>query len=326
MQRLLVSLAASVCLVALLSAAPAHAAFVTFVSEAGDNGNDCLTIATPCRQIGGAGGALSKMEPGGIVHVAPGEYGAFELLIPAEIIVDGGHASIIDTSVGAVNAGIAGGAGIVIAVAAGEVVRLRGFILDAGHGVAIGNVGGILHLEDCTFVSSGGGYGIIYQPSAASELYVKDSHLSRYSGETGGGGILVKPVGSGRAKVVLDNVTIHDNTVGVLVDGRSTTGTNAVTIRDSTISGSASFGLATYESGSGTSSVTIEGSNISNNTASFGVGMSGAGATARLLNSAVIGNARGLLAASSSSIISHGGNVIAGNTINGAFTATVPPQ
>ena len=263
MKSSIVALGASACLVTLLGATtPAHAAFVTFVSEAGDSGNDCLSIATPCRQIGGAGGALSKMEPGGIVHVAPGEYGAFELIIPAEIIVDGGHASIINTSVGTINAGIAGGAGIVIAVTAGEVVRLRGFILDAGHGVAIGNVGGILHLEDCTFVSSGGGYGIIYQPSAASELYVKDSHFSRYTGSTGGAGILVNPIGSGSAKVTLDNVSVEDTIGGILIDGRSTTGTNNVTIRNSTVSGTGSWGIFALDSAGGSTNVMIEGSNL----------------------------------------------------------------
>ena len=325
MQRLIVSLGASACLVALLGAVPARAAFVTFVSEAGDSGNDCLTIATPCRQIGGAGGALEKTTAGGIVHVAPGEYGSFELVIPAEIIVDGGQASIINSSVTAALTGIAGEGGIAIAVTAGEVVRLRGFILDAGHGVAIGNVGGILHLEDCTFVSSSDRYGIIYQPSAASELYVKDSHFSRYTDSTGGGGILIKPVGSGSAKVVLDNVSVDDNTGGVHVDGRTTSGALDVTVRNSVMSGSTAFGLRADESGAGTTNVMLESSTSSNN-GTNGVIAVGANAIIRMRNSTSTGNAAGLVVSGGGQIISPGGNVVAGNTTNGSFTGSFAQQ
>jgi hypothetical protein len=69
----------------------------------------------------------------------------------------------------------------------------------------------------------------------------------------------------------------------------------------------------------------FEGSNSSNN-GSFGIGASGSNATVRVKNSTVISNANGLVAAASSKIISQGGNTVAGNTTNGAFTQTLPLQ
>lgn len=97
MQRLIVSLAASACLVALLGTPePAHAAFVTFVSGSGDDVNDCTSLATPCRQIGGNDGALSKTTEGGIVHVLPGDYGSFGVTESVDIIADSGQVSIYD--------------------------------------------------------------------------------------------------------------------------------------------------------------------------------------------------------------------------------------
>jgi hypothetical protein len=332
MQRLLVSLAATACLVALLgAAAPAHAAFATFVSADGNDANTCLSPATACREIGGATGALSKTDSGGVVHVLPGEYDAFA--IPANlsvgIIAEGGLASVLDGSVPIPGGGVA--SILINNTNSQNVVRIRGLEIES-FGTPIAVVGNetTLHVERCVLVplSGAGLYGIDFQPggSLLTHLFVSDTIISRQVGTRTATGIRIRPTSSAGVTAVLDNVRIGDLGTGILIDSRFTTGSNAVTIRNSTISGSASFGLATYESGSGTSTVTIEGSNISNNTASFGVGMSGAGATARLLNSAVIGNARGLLAASSSSIISNGGNVIAGNTINGAFTSTVPPQ
>jgi hypothetical protein len=79
MQRLMFSLAAGACLVALFSAAaPAHAGFVTFVSGNGADGVGCgVTPAGACREIFGATGALAQTDEGGIIHVLPGEYIAF---------------------------------------------------------------------------------------------------------------------------------------------------------------------------------------------------------------------------------------------------------
>jgi hypothetical protein len=48
--------------------------------------------------------------------------------------------------------------------------------------------------------------------------------------------------------------------------------------------------------------------------------------TERVRNSTVTGNATGLIATNTAKLISHGGNIVAGNTVNGAFTQTVGQQ
>ena len=206
MKRMIVSLAASACLVALLGAAgPARAQnFVTFVSDSGSDSNNCESIAQACRQLVGANGAISKTPSGGVIHVLPGEYVAFPVEGKSlDIIADGGQASIVNNVAGPIE-NITGNAGIVIVVGAGDVVRVRGFIVNADHGIAISSAGGIVHLEESTFIGVSNRYGIIYSPTAASELYVKDSTVARENDATGGGGILIKPRGlrqrQGRAR------------------------------------------------------------------------------------------------------------------------------
>jgi hypothetical protein len=204
-------------------------------------------------------------------------------------------------------------------------VRIRGFILNAEHGIAIGATGGIVHVEDSTFIGVANRYGIIYQPSAASELYVTDSTVARENGATGGGGILIKPVGSASARVVLDNLSIADNSVGLRIDGTATTSAIGVTLRNSTIAGSSGAGLIAVDSGSGGTNVLIDAVNIDHN-GNPGVSANGSNAIVRIRNSTVTRNATGLSTVSGGKIISFGGNVVTSNSSNGAFTQTVAPQ
>jgi len=321
MQKLVVSLAASACFVALFGATPARAGFVTFVSGNGADGVGCgVTPASACREIFGATGALAQTDEGGIIHVLPGEYIAFPIDKGVDIVADAGQASIYSTVAG-------GGGGIVVdgSVSGNRVVRIRGFLINSAHGIVI-NGSGVVHIEDCTLMGVEGRYGIVYAPTGAGELYVSDTTVSRPTVPAQGGGILIRPTGSGSAKAVLDSVNVEDNaTEGVRIDGRFTTGSNSLTIRNSTIAGGSGFGAAVYDSGNGVSTMTIDGSTIADN-ATFGVVASGSNATARLVNSVVSGNARGLIATTSGSIISQGGNMVAGNTVNGAFTQTLPLQ
>jgi hypothetical protein len=58
-------------------------------------------------------------------------------------------------------------------------------------------------------------------------------------------------------------------------------------------------------------------------TASFAVG---GNAIIRMRNSTSTGNTTGVIVSGGGQLISHGGNVIAGNTTNGSFTGTVAQQ
>jgi hypothetical protein len=50
--------------------APAHAQFAVFISGDGNDANNCLTLATPCRSLAAAQIAVAS---GGVIHVLPGE-------------------------------------------------------------------------------------------------------------------------------------------------------------------------------------------------------------------------------------------------------------
>jgi hypothetical protein len=190
MQRLISSLAVCVSLVALLgAAAPAHAGFATFVSANGSDGVGCgVTPASACRQIFGAGGALAQTDEGGIIHVLLGEYIAFVVDKGIDIVADAGQASIFSTVA-------FGDGGIVVGVSGNQVVRIRGFLISAAHGIVVNN-SGVVHIEDCTLLGAESRYGIVYSPTGAGELYVSGTMLARPAvPATGGGGILIKPVG-----------------------------------------------------------------------------------------------------------------------------------
>jgi hypothetical protein len=209
-------------------------------------------------------------------------------------------------------------------VSGSQAVRIRGFHISAANGILINGSGGVVHIEDSTILPAGTKTGIVYASTGASELYVSDTTISG-SGSANAGGILIKPTGSGSAKAVLDNVNIEDNGSGILIDGRTTTGSNTVTIRNSTVAGSAAYGVFAVDSSGGATNVMIEGSSSANNVTQ-GVFASGSNATVRMRDSTVTGNALGIGVNSGGKIISHGGNVVAGNTAQGAFTSTLPQQ
>jgi hypothetical protein len=312
------SLAASAFLVALLgAAAPAHAGFVTYASGNGADGVGCgVTPTSACREIFGATGALAQTDEGGIIHVIPGEYIAFPVEKGVDIVADAGQASIYSTVAG-------GGGGIVVDVSGEKVVRIRGFLINSAHGIVI-NGSGVVHIEDSTLMGVEDRYGIVYAPTGAGELYVSGTRLTRPTVPAQGGGALIRPTGSGSAKVVLDNISVEDNAAGILIDGSATTGNNDVTVRNSTIVGSATFGLKAIESGVGQTNVMIEGSSSANN-AGAGILATGSNVTVRMRNSTVTRNERGLFFGGGANVVSHGGNVIVGNYVaDGAFSSTVP--
>ncbi len=320
------SLAALACLLPLLGASgPARAAPATFVSGAGSNSNDCRTPESPCREIGGTNAALSKTDPGGTIHVAIGSYRAFTVPdISVNIIADVGLASIGNDSVP-----IPGGgrAAIVANVGSSAVIRIRGFVIDNGAGsiAAVGD--GSLHVEDCVLVPGGGGRGVAFRPNGRSELYVSDTIISRPADAISGAGlgIEITPAGEGTGSMVLDNVRVEGNLTGLRVDGRATTGTISVVVRNSLIFGSAANGLVAFDGGDGATTVEVEGSTLSDN-AARGLVASGVNVTVRMRDSTVTGNKDGLAVALGAQIISQGGNVVAGNSSNGTFTSSLPQQ
>lgn len=325
MKRAVSPLVLSACFLALLgAAAPAHAASTTFVSQAdGNDANACTSPAAPCATLNGAYG---KTVAGGVIHVLPGEYPSLEITQSVEIIAESGQASITSSATGGANTL----GRFYVNTGAADDVRIRGFTLRAGTSGFVGPVAGIsfvgagaLYVEDCTLVDAGN-EAILFIPTGAGELYVSNSVVSDDIGSDGGG-ILIKPTGSGSAEAVLDNVRVEDNANGILVDGRATTGANEVTIRNTTVAGSTNYGLNAIDSGGGATNVMIEGATFSNN-GTQGVISNGNNTTVRMRNSTVTGNARGIIFSNSGKLISGGGNLVTGNTVNGTFSSSVAQQ
>ena len=307
-----------------LAAAPAKALnLVSYVSEfTGNNGNSCDSPTAPCL---GIAGALLKTEPGGEIKCLD-NHGDFAITIDKPITIDCAASNRIY--------GFSGQVAVTVnlseATHPNGVVRLRnlsingflgnGAISSGTDGIRVIGGGGEVQIENCTILGFAQ-QGIDFTPTSSVDLVVRNTVISNNVG----GGILLKPTGAADAKMALDDVSVDGNPTGITIDGRSTTGSIKTTVRDSSTTGNTSFGLFAVDSGGGATDVTVEESTSANN-GSFGIGANGANATVRVRNSAVTGNANGLVAAASSSLISHGGNLVAGNTTNGAFTTTIPPQ
>jgi len=324
MKRSIVSLAASAGLFALLgTAGPASAGLAAYVSGTGTDTGDCASQASPCRQISYA---LTQTDAFGTVHVLAGTYDFFTISSAGVNVIAEGTAVVL------YGGGNSPEAAIAITSSAGAAVLLKGLTVN----VVVGSAGSVLVnsnsrviIEDCIIRYGTGGPGIDFQVAGASalpELTVKDTTIMLADASIAGpSGIRIRPSGSISVDALLDHVTIRTNTSGITIDGNATTGSNAVTIRNSVISGNSSYGVKANDNGGGPTNVLVEESTISNN-ASTGIVATGPNATIRLGNSTVTGNARGLAVASSGKIISQGGNVVRGNTVNGTFTSTEAQQ
>ena len=165
--------------------APAQAqAPRTWVSGVGDDANPCSRTA-PCKTFAGA---ISKTAAGGEISVLdPGGYGAVTITKAISLINDySGEAGILAS----------GTTGITVNAGASDIIILRGLVIDGGPPATPGLngirflAGGALHVEKClikNFAASAAnaGNGILFAPTAASELYVSNTTIIN-SGPTSG--------------------------------------------------------------------------------------------------------------------------------------------
>ena len=292
-------------LIVLIGLAPVYAqSAATFASGNGDDNDDCLTPATACRQISAA---LTKTLAGGTIQVLPGTYLGVDVTQSVNIVAEG-EASIIDDGAIRVSTGF------------GDDVRVSGFLVDGEiRGISFDGLG-TLHIEDCTLLPPVARAAVEFEPtSGASQLYMTDTTLSR-------GGVLIRPTGSASVKAVFD--LTHMEQASLAVEGTLTTGSISVALKNSSVAGSSV--AVRDESGSGAATTVMIEESLITDSVDYGVVSNGANSTVRMRNSTVrqtiIGRGRGIWAVNGGKLISHGGNVIVDNQINGTFTATVPQQ
>ena len=278
----------------------------TWVSGVGDDVNPCSRTA-PCKTFAGA---ISKTAAGGEINVLdPGGFGG--VTITKSITIDGSP-FIAGVLVSGTNA-------IVVNAGANDVVTLRNLNIN-GVNTGLNGVrflgGKALYIDNCRIYGFNGnpGRGIDFAPTSAgaAQLVVSNSEIRENLTLTTGGGIVVTPAAGASARVVLDNVRIERNNTGVLANA------NATVVARSTFSvGNRVDGF----SATGASSALF----LDNCTSSFNGGagvVATGGGVARIANCNITANTTGI----SGTTVFTGTNNNAGNTGDGAPSASVPQQ
>lgn len=299
MRKLSFALAAVAFLI--LTAGPTSAAFTrTYVSNSGDDANDC-SLATPCRFFSGA---LPKTNIGGeIVALSDGEYGSILITKSVTLMAAPGvHAALgrnVNEDVVTVN------------IRAGGTVVLRNLyisrIASGGVGILVKS-GATLHVEGCTVARFTGNSGLgISILSGTAKTYIKDSFI-----RDNGTGIFAG------GRVLIDNTRIENNNSTGTGFGVGVPAGAKVTIRNSTVAGH-SVGLSLQISTNAV--LTVEDCVIFNNTdAGIAiVGLNADGGTVRVSNSVVTQNGKGF--SNVEGVFESRGN----NTVRGNMTNTSGP-
>ncbi|MGX1324342.1 hypothetical protein AB7M17_007795 [Bradyrhizobium sp. USDA 377] len=248
---------------------PAHAqATRTWVSGVGDDVNPCSRTA-PCKTFAGA---ISKTAAGGEINCLDSAgFGLVTITKAMTIYCEGVVGSILAS----------GSNGVNINAAATDHIVLRGLDIEgAGTGLKGVNIiqAASVVIEHCFIRDFNGasGTGIFSNPSNFnSMLLIRDSVVSHNGAAAAGAGISINTNG-GSTRVTINNTAIHNNFVGLSVQG--------------------------------TSNVQVNNSNISENL-STGFALSGA-ASARIGRSMIVNN---LGAATTGSVLSYLDNQINGN-------------
>jgi hypothetical protein len=281
----------------------------TWVSGVGDDVNPCSRTA-PCKTFAGA---ISKTAANGEINcLDPGGFGA--VTITKSITID-----CLYTEGGA----LAGGNGITVndslsASPNTAVVFLRGLdifgVNPPTHGIRFIS-GAALHVDNVRIqrFNAASSFGISFAPAAAAELFVSNSVIHDNGTTSNGGGINIKPTGTGSAKVTLDNVQLVNNFDGLRAEAAAA-GTK-VTISNSIASGNAQHGFAAIGAGGPVEMM------ITDSTATYN-GFSGILANTgnshiRMSRTTSTGNGTGTNQSAGGIIDSYGDNIVRANTSDG---------
>lgn len=281
----------------------------TYISPKGTDSNNCN--AAPCATFSKA---FSQTVSGGRITCADRDGGtAFYASISRPIIFDcdSGAAYLWITTTNA-----------------SDVVVVRGVALDNnGSSSAVSfNGSGTLILDRVSTGPIPSSTAVVqFSPNGPGKLIVSDSTITATGQGAAGGGIIVKPSGTGSARVSLERVNIAGNVFGIALDGSGSTGGINATIADSMISGNTQDGVvATTTAGHAPIGVFVSNTKSVNN--AYGIRSIGPGVTARVKNSEIVGNNTGIATSGGGALLSSGGNSVQANGSNGSFTGSVPVQ
>lgn len=275
----------------------------TWVSGVGDDANPGSRTA-PCKTFAGA---ISKTAAGGEIDcLDPGGFGA--VTITKAITIDGGgtFASILGSGTNAV----------IISAGPTDVVTLRNLSIN-GASTGLNGIrflsGGALHIENCVIFSFSG-KGVDFQPSGASRVFIRNTKIRNNAG----GAVLLQSGAAGSVVATLDSARMHGNSFGVQAAIRTT-----AVIRNSVISETATNGVFASGNAATPINIFVENTTITGS-AARGIRSDGSMTTVRIYNNTIVHNHTGLAVNTGGKIVSFGNNRIAGNTVDGAPTSTVP--
>jgi hypothetical protein len=305
MRKLIVLATSLFAMVLLISASPARAQSVLWVSANGLDGN-VRSQTSPCATFQGA------INKGSVIQInclTSGNYGPFT--ITASITVDCGTGNIGNVAV------VDGGTAITITTPSAATIVLRHLSLfGAANTVGIAAFGfssGTLIVEDCMIQGFHFGTGIFFAPFGGRGLL----QVSNTQIFDNGNGIGVFPTSGQVASVTLNKVEMVGNAgSGLALQGA---GVVAGTMRHSVAGENGAAGVFTDAS---QVFFTIEESSLVANLG-FGVQTNSAGSVVNVGASTIGANATGV-AATSGSIISFGNNQMSANGSNGNFSSTTP--
>ena len=273
------------------------------MSGVGDDANPCSRTA-PCKTFAGA---ISKTAAGGEINVLdPGGFGAVTITKSITISSEGIEAGVL----------VSGTNGIVVNVAATDVVVLRGLDFE-GLGSGLNGVNfigaGSLHVEK-SVIHHFAQNGINFAPNAGgAELYVEDCHIRENGTSTSTGAIVYRPAAAAGG--------------GNIVDGSNTTVAGiSGTIRDSGITGSSNNGIAAVTTAAhAAASIMVDNVvltfNVGSGINANGTSASGQGsAIVRVGRSTIAANVTGVSVTSSGQVKSYGTNQLNGNGTDGGFS------
>ena len=290
---------------ALLHGAPAWAVTSrAWVAYFGTDSAACGSLAAPCRSLQQA-----------LTNVAAG--GDVSLLTPIDsnsVLVIGKAVNI--TNDGAGEAGFSGQVSIDVEAGAGDVISLRGLVMDgqgfAGQAGLVIRSASAVHVQNCVIRNSESqpsGFGIFLAPSGNTRLFVSDTIIYNNGSGAGTGGILIRPGNAGSANVLLDRVHLENNVLGLWVNGLDSSGNGAhVVVRDSVVSGNAADGiLATSAPGKAPAFIVVERTSAADN-GGTGIKADGPQATILLNDNTITRNGTGISAVNGGQLISYGNN------------------
>ena len=313
--------------------APAQAGGKVWVANNGMDSNifgDCGPFTNPCATFQKA---HDNVGSGGEIGVlTPGDYGPLVIEKAISITNEGaGEAGVLGSAAGLTS--------VAIAAHVGDVVSLRGLVID---GQAIGGVGiniiqaSAVHIQNCVIRNFEGspGIGLLAQPNGlgSTQIFVSDSTIFNNGNTAASGGIVIQPEGFWKVNVVLDRVHVDNNVRGIWADGLQGSGDGVhLVLRHSVVSGNIGDGLRASSGSFGRvvrapAYMLVERTSVVNN-AGTGVNADGPGATMVLKDNTITHNGTGMSAANGGQLLSYGNNRNNNNIgAEGAPTPTNPPR